>query len=286
LLPNQNYRAVGSSGCDKLYLDLGGDQDSLKRQMLAGWHSLREDGSGHTWFPQGKVREAILKAVRKGIANPPQAIALGIRARWLAVHADNLVVEWVGEAKKAQNEQAIADKLHELRGAKSLWAAASTEIVQGLLTPHQHDRVGVALQGPVGILAGTPGTGKTFALAQIVKYLACRFGIDTIAVCAPTGKAAVRITSALLHCAIDRKAKTIHRTLGVGRNGHDGDGWGFKHTAANPLPYKFVIVDESSMIDTDLMAALMLACAPGTHVLLVGDPYQLPQLGMARHSAI
>ena len=75
------------------------------------------------------------------------------------------------------------------------------------------------------------------------------------------------------------EATTIHRLLGVSRNGHDKKGWGFIHNAANPLPYRFVFVDEVSMLDVDLAANLFAACQPGTHILLIGDTGQLPPVG-------
>ena len=76
------------------------------------------------------------------------------------------------------------------------------------------------------------------------------------------------------------QASTIHTRLEIGQNGHASNGdWGFQRNAAQPLDESFVIVDEASMLDTGLFASLMSACATGTHVLLVGDPYQLPPVG-------
>jgi exodeoxyribonuclease-5/exodeoxyribonuclease V alpha subunit len=89
----------------------------------------------------------------------------------------------------------------------------------------------------------------------------------------------VRASQALTLAGVDVQASTIHRTLGVMEAGYGGDQWGFQHNAKNPLPFRFVVVDESSMIDTSLMADLLDACGPGTHVLFVGDPYQLPPVG-------
>jgi exodeoxyribonuclease V alpha subunit len=70
---------------------------------------------------------------------------------------------------------------------------------------------------------------------------------------------------------------TIHKLLGV-VPGPDG-GWEFSFNERNPLPFRFIIIDETSMLDTDLAASLLRACAPGTHVLLVGDANQLPPVG-------
>lgn len=270
---------AGFARCDRLFLDNGGRRDRLKRQTLAGWYALRVDGSGDTWRPQGIVRQAINKAVPDDRADPHKAMQLGVRACWLTLHDDGAGQKWVAEAAKAKNERRLADCVKVLMAASPVWSGEPGQFAPGVLSEHQLDRLRTSLSRPVGILAGTPGTGKTFTAAQVVKYLACSFGLDCIAVCAPTGKAAVRCTQAMLGYAIDLEAKTIHRTLKVGRNGHDGGDWGFQHNANNPLPYRFVIVDESSMVDTDLAAALFSACAPGTHVLLIGDTGQLPPVG-------
>ncbi|MDE2102277.1 MAG: AAA family ATPase [Patescibacteria group bacterium] len=276
-LPGCGFKRI-----DKLYLDLGGKSTALKRQMLAGWNALREDSSGNTWLPQGVFRQAITRAVGDDEARHADALELGIRSKWLATYKDEEGQVWVAEAGKAKNERRIAEKVKELRaavGAAPKWLNAYSEIVPGVLSPHQLDRLKVSLSSSIGILAGTPGTGKTFTAAQVVKYLACRFGLDSIAVCAPTGKAAVRCTSAMLSYAIDLEAITIHRLLKTGRNGHDGGGWQFEVNESNPLGKRFVIIDEASMCDADITAALLSACAPGTHLLFVGDPYQLPPVG-------
>jgi exodeoxyribonuclease V alpha subunit len=133
------------------------------------------------------------------------------------------------------------------------------------------------------VLGGGPGTGKTYTTAVLIGELIRRHGQSSVAVAAPTGKAAVRITEALHRSGVAGVlATTIHTMLGIGRNGHDGDGWGFQFGAGNPLPYRFVVVDESSMTDTDLMASLLEAIGANGHLLLVGDTEQLAPVGHGR----
>ena len=135
------------------------------------------------------------------------------------------------------------------------------------------------------IITGGPGTGKT---STIVKLLVLSLKLDTsmkIALAAPTGKAAVRMTEslskALDHIKIsgdDIKTKitslqsrTIHRLLGVDyRNPHT-----FIHNSDNPLSYDMIIIDEASMIGTSLMAKLLSAIEPRTKVVMMGDKNQL-----------
>jgi exodeoxyribonuclease V alpha subunit len=105
------------------------------------------------------------------------------------------------------------------------------------------------------------------------------YGENAIAVCAPTGKAGVRVTQALLKNHVKIEATTIHRLLGMQRNGRDGEGGAFAYGPDNPLPYRFVAMDEGSMGDTDLDASFFSAMAPGTNVVIVGDENQLPPVG-------
>lgn len=142
-----------------------------------------------------------------------------------------------------------------------------------MLTDHQREQLAKALSGPVGILGGGPGTGKTYTVAQLCKSLSGSIGLDQVAIGAPTGKAAVRVTETLSAHGIDLRARTWHSLL---RGGVDG---GFKYTRGNPLPFRVLIGDESSMVDLDLMAAIFRARAAGTLLLLVGDVYQLPPVG-------
>jgi exodeoxyribonuclease V alpha subunit len=91
----------------------------------------------------------------------------------------------------------------------------------------------------------------------------------TVALCAPTGRAAKRLAE-----STGLEAKTIHRLLEADpRNG------GFKRCETNPLACDLLVVDEVSMVDVPLMAALMRALPPNAGFLLVGDADQLPSVG-------
>lgn len=160
--------------------------------------------------------------------------------------------------------------------AKSLWPSPAS--VEGI-SEHQRGALEVSLSKRVGMLVGSPGTGKTHSTAAVIRQICAQHGSDCVAVAAPTGKAAVRITSFLHTWGIAIEATTIHRLLEVSRNGHDGKGWGFQRSRDFPLSKRFVIVDETSMVDVSLMSSLLEACASGTHVLFVGDKSQLPPVG-------
>ncbi len=130
----------------------------------------------------------------------------------------------------------------------------------------------LALSGKLGVVTGGPGTGKTLVAAAVVRGFARR-GIAQIALAAPTGKAANRLTEVIgaqLGAAAP-VAQTLHRLLGY-RAG------GFAHAAQSPLPLGALIVDEASMIDLELMDALLDARPAGVPLVLIGDRHQLPAI--------
>lgn len=131
----------------------------------------------------------------------------------------------------------------------------------------------------VFVLTGGPGTGKTKTIRTILQYFE-EEGMD-ISLCAPTGRAAKRMSE-----ATGRPAQTIHRLLGIGgkeqegrREDHMSPLHGFTYNAGHPLECDVVIVDEVSMVDVMLMYALVKAVAVGTRLILVGDVNQLPSVG-------
>ena len=143
------------------------------------------------------------------------------------------------------------------------------------------------------VIAGGPGTGKTRTVARLLaaaRALALGRGerLD-VALAAPTGKAASRMTDAVRMAVAEAEregildpsvaaslsetsATTLHRLLGA------VPGVGFRRNPRNPLPHDLVIVDETSMVSLPLMAHLLQALRPGTGLVLVGDPFQLASI--------
>jgi len=128
------------------------------------------------------------------------------------------------------------------------------------------------------IITGGPGTGKTTALAGLVRLLTEvgeREGRPPlrIALAAPTGRAAKRAEQSLNKSGVSLQARTLHKLLNIrfhtGEPGYHGK---------NPLPADLVVVDEASMIDLRMMSLLFDALPPGGHLLLVGDKDQLPSV--------
>ncbi len=137
-----------------------------------------------------------------------------------------------------------------------------------------------ALAHATTVITGGPGTGKTTTVARILRGLAAsdQVATHTVALAAPTGKAAARLQQAvheqlgaLAHSGgLRLTSTTLHKLLGVvpGRAQNT-------YHSGNPLPHDVVVVDETSMVSLSMMATLLDAVAPSTRLVLVGDPHQL-----------
>lgn len=282
------FRGCGFKKADALYLDLGHPPQSLKRQALCAAYAVTTgtSSSGSTWQYAGVAEQGIKGNIGSAEPRVKDALRLAERGRILVSEwTDGLSgppsidgdTRWVADARKANNESRVA---RYVAGADSEpgWRSLDLGELKNL-SEHQRRELSHATQGgSIGILGGSPGTGKTYTAAALILSLIDCFGEEGVAVCAPTGKAAVRVTEAMAYYGIAIQARTIHSLLGV-QQVEDRGGWTFEHDAANPLDFAVLIVDESSMIDTDLMAAFLAARRLGTKVLFVGDINQLLPVG-------
>jgi exodeoxyribonuclease V alpha subunit len=144
------------------------------------------------------------------------------------------------------------------------WLAADAES-RGL-SDEQRQAVATAATSGCFVLTGGPGVGKTTTTRALVRCLQA-LG-RSVALAAPTGKAARRLGE-----VVGLEARTLHRLLGAGSSA------GFRYGADDPLPFDVLIVDEASMLDTQLARAVVRAIGPGSQLILVGDADQLPSVG-------
>jgi exodeoxyribonuclease V alpha subunit len=194
----------------------------------------------------------------------------------------------------AHRDWTLEDRLAQRLAAhvRDAPAAFSTATLEGALTqaapadrPFDREQQGAlraALERPLTVITGGPGTGKTALLVGIVRALrALGLASHEIALAAPTGRAANRIAESLRTGLPEGEApepRTLHRLLGY-RGGHvAGRAGEYRHHENYPLPHRAVLVDEASMIDLELMERLARAVAPGTRLVLLGDADQLPSV--------
>ena len=159
------------------------------------------------------------------------------------------------------------------------------------LDPTQQAAVTAVAAHGVSVLTGGPGTGKSRTVAAVVAMAAAQ-GL-TVALAAPTGRAAKRLEE-----LTGAPATTVHRLLGAQGGARASDpaagpggppprgageaAWVFSRNEEWPLDADLIVVDEASMLDAELAAALVEACPDGARLLLVGDPAQLPSIGPGR----
>ncbi|WP_435746900.1 exodeoxyribonuclease V subunit alpha [Nocardioides sp. SYSU DS0663] len=167
---------------------------------------------------------------------------------------------------------------------------ALARLDDGRLGPQQRSAAVRSARQWTTVLTGGPGTGKTTTVARILAVAADQAAARgerlSIALSAPTGKAAARLQEAVegelaRMPAEDRErvgrvdAMTLHRLLGW----RPDNATRFRHDRTNRLKYDVVVVDESSMVELTMMARLLEAVRPQTRLLLVGDPRQLTSVG-------
>jgi len=169
-----------------------------------------------------------------------------------------------GEAALATRLRALAARPSGLGPATvGRWLAADGDA--RALSDEQRAAVAAAATRGLFILTGGPGVGKTTTVRTLVRCL--RALGRTVALAAPTGKAAQRLGD-----VVGLEATTLHRLLGAGPQG-------FRHGERDPLRADTVIVDEASMLDTRLARAVAGAIGPRGQLILVGDADQLPSVG-------
>lgn len=180
------------------------------------------------------------------------------------------------------DEYRLAQAIKQLnRHIPSTLADADLQQLSVGTHPQQAQAIKVALQSGFTLITGGPGTGKTFTLVRILIALLQQNSQLTVALAAPTGKAAARMQEALrqslaqlpvaqqLLKALPQTAFTLHRLLGMGHGTQP------KFNAQQPLPYDLIIVDEASMIDLRMASQLLTAISPNARLILLGDANQL-----------
>jgi len=269
-------------------------EDGLERHQAALCEALERLGQdGHT----AATRAELLTAAERLLGGKlhDEALATSIDDGRIEVATDGLGTVYQ-LADLAHAEATVAERLKILQelGPRPIAHLASPEWADECGLGEDQYAAAVAVEhDPITIITGAPGTGKSYLIARLIMRLR-ELGHRSIRCMAPTGKAARRTLELLYHIGIeDIPSTTVHKALEVGppaleeegvpkdeaKFGRGSEGWVFKRHIANPLDERIIIVDETSMLDAKLAASLLLAVAPGTRVIFVGDSNQLPSVG-------
>ncbi len=271
----EDIDGVGFLTADRIGTALGIAPDSDGRIVAALKFVLKDSaiGMGHVYLPRPELvsRASQLLRVEEALIDRQLTRMALLR---------ELVFMTSGEEERVylpafdSAEKEVATRLVELLATVPQGHAAGAEREIDLFEKkhgiafslRQREAIIAAVTRGVLVITGGPGTGKTTIINCIISLLS-REG--EIALCAPTGRAAKRMSEA---CGTE--AKTIHRLLESG--GEEGQ---FARNQETPIEADVVIVDETSMVDMLLMRSLLRAIEPGTRLILVGDADQLPSVG-------
>jgi exodeoxyribonuclease V alpha subunit len=273
-----DFYGIGFFSADKVALSIGLGRDSPQRIIAGVSHVLAAGRQfGHCYLTESQIGAQVGDLLAVDLADRlPDLLADMERTGQLMVRRR---VSAHGQPESCYyarslyyDEVYVAQKVGRLTGTRRIdgkrvrrWIARYCQVNQIELSAEQVAAVqGIAAQR-FAILTGGPGCGKTTATRVLVKLLeAMRL---KVLLAAPTGRAAQRMMD-----VIGREAKTIHRLL----EWQLGE---FKKNEETPLNVDFLIVDECSMLDINLTAALLKAVPIQGQVLFIGDADQLPSVG-------
>ena len=262
---------IGFLTADRIAQKMGIPAHSDRRIQAGLLHVLNEaaDKEGHVFLPEDALIESCAEALDVPIDAIAPCVAQLLSEESIVVNDERVYLPHLYYA-----EQGAATRCYQLSQVQRIELgnipAEIEAIEQGdgvTFAPHQKLALEKALSHNLLVLTGGPGTGKTTTIKGLIALLEARK--KTIALAAPTGRAAKRMSEATGY-----EAKTIHRLLKFSPSE-----MAFEKNFENPLEIEALIVDEISMVDTVLMNSLLRAVPISASVVLVGDVDQLPSVG-------
>jgi exodeoxyribonuclease V alpha subunit len=271
----RDIRGIGFKTADAIAMKLGVEKTAMIRIRAGISYALTEAmDDGHCGLPTEELVPLAVELLEISIELVQTALDLELaEGTVIAATVGETACVFLGGLYRA--EQVIAERLLRLANGKLPWpyidpekALPWVEQKTGLsLAKSQIDAIRLSLISKILVITGGPGVGKTTIVNAILRILDAK-GVNLL-LCAPTGRAAKRMTE-----ATGFDAKTIHRLLEI-----DPKAGGFKRNSENPLECDLLVVDETSMVDVMLMQALMKATPDNAALLIIGDIDQLPSVG-------
>lgn len=267
-------KGIGFLKADEIALKNGMPKDSPFRVESAVMYVLKQmSEDGDVFGYREKVEKDCRDFLQLDVSYVENAVKSLIQKKKIICEDDALYLIPLYKA-----ETYAAKKIVELLQSKTKRVNVTKKEVKAMgkeldrdYAPEQVQAIIESCRSNVLILTGGPGTGKTTTVNGIIHMLK-KHGMDAILCAAPTGKASKRMKE-----TTGEKAQTIHRTLEVKSEG----AYGFKFGKNEKIPLEgdAIIIDESSMIDMELMASVLKAIPEGMKLILVGDIDQLPSVG-------
>ena len=270
-----DIRGIGFQTADRLAQKLGIEKNALIRAQAGVRHVLNSHCErGHCAVVQKKLIEMgvelleieesiVIRAIEHEVAE--KRLIVDEIDQACCIYPKNLYyAEWHAAQYLAQLHQGTPP-WGDLDLEKAIpWVEDYTHLT---LSDSQREAIKTVLSHKLSIITGGPGVGKTTLVNSLLKIIRAKH--LSIALCAPTGRAARRLTE-----TTGLTAKTIHRLLEF-----DPISYSFRHDQNHPLPIEVLVIDESSMIDITLLTHLLKAIPTKSAVIWVGDIDQLPSVG-------
>lgn len=275
---------VGFKKADAIAASIGVMKDDEHRLVAGISYVLKESaqGEGHCYLTRKELLARSLELLLVGDATIPkvlEAVNRCIAMGAIVAEEDRYYLPEIYTAEKEVGERLrrMVERSYREAGERLQRMMEGNEggiqIEESILNdgkfvmdPSQVEALKVALSNRVVVITGGPGTGKTFTVNKILQALPPS---ETVMLAAPTGKAAKRMSE-----MTGRQASTIHRLLEF-----NPMGGGFQINERNPLQCDTLVIDETSMLDINLMDSLLRGLRPECRVIFVGDVDQLPSVG-------
>ena len=267
---------VGFKTADRIGLAMGIAPDSEGRIRAALKYVLLDAAAerGHVFLPEEELLRTAAGLLQAGLDRCRTPLTELLVSSVLTAETTEDGTRRIYLPRLWRAEKEVALRIRELmaaiapnRFAGAARAISAFEKRRGIMfSANQREAIRRALETGVFVITGGPGTGKTTIINCILELLSQD---NKVALCAPTGRAAKRMTE-----ATGQEAQTIHRLLE-----YSGEEGAFSRNPEKPVEADCIIADEASMIDLLLMRSLLRALEPGTRLILVGDADQLPSVG-------
>ena len=270
---------IGFDKADRLAESIGFAKDSAFRIAAGIKYALSYNAinNGHTYIPREKlimlvaellsVDAELVEAPMVSLESAREVVTATVKGR-----ACTFLADYYDAEKYTVNKMVLLDAMCEKTSIDDIeYMINQIEREEGVSYARlQRKAIIAAINNGVMILTGGPGTGKTTIIRAVIRLYE-RMGFS-IALAAPTGRAAKRMSE-----ATQSEAKTIHRLLDMEYLA--GEKTKFRRNEYDLLDENVIIIDEASMVDSLLMAALLKAIKPGARLMIIGDADQLPSVG-------